>query len=346
MNNSLTALSGVRVGHATHLDKLTGCTFILFDKDRPVSYKAYGGAPGTFNTDLLRSGMTYYRRHGLFVTGGSLSGLASAGTIMQSMVRNKIGFSESESVINPSISGAVVFDLGMRVTQFDPAYGEEAFSNLSSDPVTAGNVGAGTGTSCGWFSYTAGGKFLCMKGGIGNARIDLGNGVIVAAMTVLNAMGNVVTRDGKILAGNRHDSHEAPFRTFENSSLFLSGSKTNTTVSIVGINVDLGSLENYEKIAHQSSLGQARAIYPSNTTTDGDTVFVFSTEEIKDFLTPLGHQITQEGWPQLRLDIIGNAAASAVQESIYDACRAAETIQFADACDGIIPAARDYRRNF
>ena len=80
-NTTLTSLTGVKVGHSTHLDKLTGCTVILFDKPYPVAYKAYGGAPGTFNTDLLRNGMSFYRRQGLFIAGGSLTGLMRLTTL-------------------------------------------------------------------------------------------------------------------------------------------------------------------------------------------------------------------------------------------------------------------------
>jgi len=47
-------------------------------------------------------------------------------------------------VYNPSISGAIIFDQGMRIAPFDRVYGREAYQNLSSEPVQSGNVGAGT----------------------------------------------------------------------------------------------------------------------------------------------------------------------------------------------------------
>lgn len=61
MNNTLTVLKGVKVGHSTHLDKLTGCTLVMFDGWYPTAYKSYGGAPATFNTEILKSGMSFYR---------------------------------------------------------------------------------------------------------------------------------------------------------------------------------------------------------------------------------------------------------------------------------------------
>ncbi len=275
-NNTLTSLTGVKVGHSTQIDKLTGCTVVLFDKPYPVAYKSYGGAPGLFNVEMLKNGKSFFRRHGLFIAGGSLSGLMSASNIMQRMIDDGIGFKENK-IVNPSISGAVVFDLGTNVGQYDPTYGSEAYDNVSSDPVISGNVGAGTGTAVGKFQRVlTGTKNGGMKAGVGSAKIDLGNGVIVTAMSVVNALGNIINPDGTILAGNRDESKK--FKTFEDTTDFVTSNSMNTTITIVGINIDLGSRENYERVAHMASTGHARAINPVNTSVDGDPVFVFSTE--------------------------------------------------------------------
>ena len=342
-NITLTSLKGVKVGHSTHLDKLTGTTVVLFDKDYPMAYKTYGGSPGTYNTDTLTNGKSDFRGHAMFISGGSWSGLRAGGEIVTELIENKIGF-KSYKIVNPNVTGAIVFDLGTRIEQYDPKYAREAFDNLSSEPVKRGNVGAGTGTSVGKFQYQHNGEiFSGMKTGVGCARIDLGNGVIVSAMTVLNALGNVILPDGKILAGNRSDVKGEKYKTFGGFSQFLTQEKSNTTISIVGLNVDLKIRENYERVAHLATQGQTRAINPVNTSLDGDTVFVFSNEEKKDFLTPLGGQIARgSNWNNLDVDIIGQAAANAVQESIYDACYQSESIKF-DALDGIIPSAKDYK---
>jgi L-aminopeptidase/D-esterase-like protein len=85
-----------------------------------------------------------------------------------------------------------------------------------------------------------------------------------------------------------------------------------------------------------------RAINPVHTSSDGDTVFVFSTGELKNPFNDM-LQYFQETDDSLytQVDIIGHAAAKAVQESIYDACRSAETIQFEQAYKGIIPSCSD-----
>jgi len=340
-NNTLTALNGVKVGHSTHLDKLTGCTVVLFDQPYTVAYKSYGGAPGTFNTDSLLSGKTSYKENAIFIAGGSITGLMTGASIIEELRNNKKGSCIGD-VYNPSVTGAIVFDLGMRVAPYDSLYGTEAYRDATSDPVQGGNVGAGTGVSVGKFQWLEKGtKSGAMKTGVGSARVDLGNGVIVTAMTVLNALGNVILPNGEVLAGNRDENKK--FKNIEDRDEFITQDQTNTTISIVGINVDLKSKEHYEKIAHFASQGHVRAINPVHTSSDGDTVFVFSTGEIKDPLNNMGKYFSEtDNDIHLQVDVIGNAAAKAVQESVYDACRQAGSIKFADSYKGIIPNSKDY----
>lgn len=262
---------------------------------------------------------------------------------MSFMIKNKLGWRLGK-IINPALSGVVVLDLGIWIAPYHSIYGKEAAENAGYDPVKSGNVGAGTGTSVGKFSYTKeglDGLRLNMKAGIGSARIDLGNGLKVCAISAVNAVGNVVLSDGTILAGNRNNRKTPRFRTFEKSSELLSGKESNTTISVVGINVDLKSYENYERVASIASHGQVRAINPVNTSRDGDTVFVFSTREIKSFFSPSGKSAARK-WNKLDTDIIGQAAAKAVQQSIYDACYKAETIKFDGSFGGIVPSWKDY----
>jgi L-aminopeptidase/D-esterase-like protein len=341
-NKTLTALNGVKVGHATHLDKLTGTTVVIFDKPLPIAYKTYGGSPGTFNTDAFSNGKSEYYGNAIFISGGSWTGLQAGGEIMKRLIEKGIGF-KTGKIINPNITGAIVFDLGVHVDQFNPVYGREAVDNATNDPVQNGNVGAGTGTSIGKFQFLEKGtKIAGMKAGVGSARIDLGNGIVVAALSVVNAVGNVINRDGSILGGNR-DEHKK-FKTFEDTTEFVTDSKMNTTISIVGTNVNLKTREKYERMAHFGALGQVRAVDPVHTSVDGDTVFAFSTEEITSPLNAMGKYFETPDWPLFTVDVIGNAATKAVQESIYDACHSAETVSFKDGYKGVIPSVKDYDR--
>lgn len=340
-NNTLTALKDVRVGHSTHLDKLTGCTFIKFDTPYVVAYKGYGGSIGSFNTESHKSGNTSYKEHGIFIAGGSITGLMAGAELLECLREDKIGVAIGD-VYNPSVTGAIIFDQGMRIAPFEQNYAREAYDNLTSDPVTSGDVGAGTGAAVGKFRWVENGtKTGAMKAGIGNARIDLGNGIIVTALSVVNALGNVVLPDGTVLAGNRDEV--AKFKDYKDVQDFVTGDTSNTTITVVGINVDLKSKEHYEKVAHLASHGQVRAINPVHTSQDGDSIFVFSTEEIKKPLNEMGkYFLDTEDDVFFIVDIIGQAAARAVQESIYDACRNSETIKFEHGFQGVIPSSNDY----
>jgi L-aminopeptidase/D-esterase-like protein len=343
-NKTLTALNGVRVGHSTHLDKLTGCTVILFDKPYQVAYKAYGGAVGAYGTEANKADKTNYGGNGIFIAGGSNTGLMSASEIMECLRRDQKGSrsGKDKQIFNPSVTGAIVYDQGMQVAPYDPVYGREAYENASNEPVASGNVGAGTGTSVGKFRWVEGGtKTGAMKAGVGSARIDLGNGIIVVALSVVNALGNIIAPNGEIIAGNRDESTK--FKPYEDLIDFVTQDRNNTTISVVGINVDLGSKLHLEKVAHLASHGQVRAINPVHTSSDGDTVFVFSTGELKNpFNNMLQYFQETDDSLYTQVDIIGHAAARAVQDSIYDAVYSAETIQFEQSYKGVIPAAKDY----
>jgi L-aminopeptidase/D-esterase-like protein len=150
-----------------------------------------------------------------------------------------------------------------------------------------------------------------------------------------------VSSNTTILAGNRDENKK--FKNFEDTVDFITSGTTNTTISIVGINAKLSGREDYERLAHLASHGQVRAINPVHTSQDGDTVFVFSTEEVNPMFNEYGKFFQEPGQTGFRVDVIGYAAAKAVQQSIYDACNQAETVEFAAAYNCVFPSARDYR---
>lgn len=351
MNATLTALDGVRVGHATHLQALTGCTVVVFDRPLSAAVKAYGGGAGGFNLEGLRAGHTDYGIGAIFIAGGSSTGLLAGAGLMEAMRADGLGAKSGRDgeVVNPSVAGAAIYDLGMEVAPFSADYGREAYASASKDPVASGNVGAGTGASVGKYRWLdLGASNPAMKGGVGSARVDLGGGIVVCALSVVNAVGNVVLPSGEILAGNRDEA--GGYSSYEDLAEFLTRadagrSEHNTTITVVGINVDLGSLEHYEKVAHFATHGQVRAINPVHTAGDGDTVFVFSTATLRDPLNSTAQYFKESATDiHLQVDLIGHAAAKAVQESIYDACASADTVLVTDAYGGIVPSAADYPR--
>jgi L-aminopeptidase/D-esterase-like protein len=350
-NNTLTALDGVTVGHCTDEAGHTGVSVICFDDQYPVAYCSYGGGPSTFNTDTLANGRGFVRRRALFLAGGSLLGLGCGVSLAQALVDDGCGDMVGVMAA-PSVTGAVILDIGTRIGRFNPDMARLAYAGRSKNAVESGNVGVGTGASCGKFSLVDSGDGIAMpapsKSGVGSALVVLPGGVVVAAMSVVNPYGNVIGRDGSILAGNR-SGNEKGFIDFHQTGAAYCASEFggdmgpgdvsggNTTLSVVGINARLGSQGHYQSVAHQASLGMSRAISPVNTSVDGDCVFVFSTEENTAYLESRGHYLGDQLWPVRAVDLIGDCAAWAVQESIYDACRSACSVEYGGFLGGLLP---------
>ena len=89
----------------------------------------------------------------------------------------------------PIVPAAVIFDLGVGDAKVRPdrAMGYQACLNATDEPVEMGAVGAGTGATVGKAPGVT-----SSPGGVGSACVRLESGLIVAAIVVVNALGNVV----------------------------------------------------------------------------------------------------------------------------------------------------------
>lgn len=340
MNNSITCLKGVKVGHASNSESLQGVTVILFDAPYPVAYKSNGGTGRVYDADIMHDGKSYPAKHAIYISDGAHQGLETAAFIAKALREKGIGWHLGKSII-PSLTGAAVQSLGLNLAPFQPELGVEAVNSLSNDEVIRGNVGAGTGTSVGKFSWVDG-KIPAMKSGVGCTRIDLSNGVTVSALTVVNALGNVINPDGSVLAGNRNDKETPKYRSFMGMGKFLTDTTSNTTISVVGTNAKITTNEDLRRIAEIATQGQVRAINPVNTSIDGDTVFVFTTGEVEMKMNGIGEDIAKSDWYKIGIDVLAQTAAQAVQDSIYDACKQAVSIDYPQAYKGIVPSYKDY----
>jgi L-aminopeptidase/D-esterase-like protein len=74
----LTDVAGLKVGHFTDPRRPTGCTVVLCERGAVCGVDVRGGAPGTRETDLLKSENTVERVHAVLLTGGSAFGLELA----------------------------------------------------------------------------------------------------------------------------------------------------------------------------------------------------------------------------------------------------------------------------
>src|SRR5437899_3123078 len=143
-------------------------------------------------------------------------------------------------------------------------------------PVAEGNVGAGAGATVG----KTGGPGRSMKAGIGSASISLPNGLVVAALVAVNAVGDIVDpATGRIVAGVLNtDGTLADARKILRSGQTIRRPRAaeNTTIGLVATNAKL-TKDQANRMALMANDGYARAIVPSHTLGDGDTVFSLAT---------------------------------------------------------------------
>lgn len=288
MNGTLTDIPGIKVGHAQDLDDgLTGCTVILCPPNTVGGVDQRGGAPGTRETDLLRPMHQVQHVNAIFLSGGSAYGLAVGDGVMRYLEEQNIGYVTRAGVV-PIVSGAILFDLdvGNPKIRPDAAMGYAACQHASENPIAQGTIGAGTGAKIGG----ALGKEFATKGGIGSASIEVGNGVLVAALVAVNAAGDVINERGEIMAGLRLPPEG---KVFANTLEFIKNlpptnvSPTNTVIGVVATNARLNK-EETNKVAQMAHDGLARAIRPAHTPFDGDTIFALSTGTHDSHVTLVG----------------------------------------------------------
>lgn len=284
MNGTLTDVHGLKVGHHTDLINATGCTVIIADDGAVPGVDVRGAAPGTRETDLIRAENTIEKINAIVLSGGSAFGLDSASGVMKYLAEKKIGHFVGKHVI-PIVPSAIIFDLNIGSGSVKPnaTNGYFAASMASSEPVAQGNVGAGTGATVG----KALGINNAMKGGLGSYSMDLGGGVVLAALTVVNSVGGVHDwKDGKLLAGPLAAGGipQDSFSIFADHDYGKHRDNRpdhlgNTTIGVVATNLCLTKSQS-NRLAMIAHDGLALAIRPTHTIHDGDTMFSLSTSQI------------------------------------------------------------------
>ena len=305
-NNTLTAVPGIRVGHATDPVGLTGCTVVLCEAGAVGGVDQRGGAPGTRETDLLRPMHLVQKVHGVVLAGGSAFGLAAADGVMRYLAERGVGVKAGPARV-PIVPAAILFDLavGSADARPDAAMGYAACIAASDEAVPQGNIGAGTGCSAGKLL----GAGRATKTGIGSAAIELGGGLVVAALIAVNPFGDVVDEAGWIIAGTRPLRGEGYADTLillrgmtGRLALRIAGA---TVIGVVATNARLDK-EQVNKVAQMAQDGLARAIRPAHTLFDGDTLFALATGRVRASVT-----------------LVGAYAAEAVAQAIVRAAQAA-----------------------
>jgi L-aminopeptidase/D-esterase-like protein len=207
----------------------------------------------------------------------------------------------------PIVPAAVIFDLaegdpGARPTAED---GYAACDAAAPGLPERGTVGAGTGAAVGKIT----GRGNAVRTGVGYAAMRSGRGETVAALAVVNAFGDIVGEDGKVLAGPLLDDGTtgrtaAVIAGMERPPDWTRLEDRNTTLVCVMTDAPLDKPA-CTRVARMASGGVARAVDPVFSDVDGDVAFcVASGEGTGDRFTPLA---------------IGTIAATVTAAAIRDA---------------------------
>jgi L-aminopeptidase/D-esterase-like protein len=275
-----------------------------------------GSAPGTRETDLLNPINLVNKVHAIVLAGGSAFGLDAASGVMRYLEEKGIGYKVGTARV-PIVPAAILFDLGLGKTSRRPDanMGYQAASSAGSGMVEEGNVGAGAGATVGKIFGMAG----AMKSGLGTACLDIGSGILVGAITAVNAFGDVIDpQTNQIIAGARQlkigpvKSGSGQFadtmkvlQTFTGRAVMKLSTSGNTVISVIATNARLDKAK-ATKVAQMAHDGLARVIRPAHTMLDGDTVFVMAT-----------------GVKAADVSLVGAFAAEVLAQAILNAVRSA-----------------------
>lgn len=303
----ITAVDGLKLGHFTLDERPTGCTVVLAEGGAVGGVDVRGGAPGTRELALLDPVSTVQEVHAVVLSGGSTYGLDAASGVMRYLEEHGVGLRVGAHII-PIVTGAILFDLGIGDGSIRPGpeCGYQAASVATTIKPVEGSIGAGAGATVGKLQ----GLGSAMKGGIGTASITLDDGLTVAAVVAVNAVGDVVDpTTGEVVAGIRDmDGGFLDARKLLRNTRPESPAGANTTIGVVATNASLTQAQ-ATKMAQMAHDGLARAIYPAHTPGDGDTIFALATG-------------TRIGGPSLT--VLGGLAADVLTEAILRAVRTAK----------------------
>jgi L-aminopeptidase/D-esterase-like protein len=308
MMDSITDVPGIRVGHAHDEKKARGATVVLCEKAVTAGVDVRGGSPGTRETDCLDPVNMVPAPHAFYLGGGSAFGLAGASGVMRYLLENGIGFRAYNAIV-PIVPGAVIIDLTIGDPKDYPGeeMGYEACQNAGF-MVPQGNVGAGTGALIGW----AGDLSRRMKGGLGTASASAGD-VVVGAIVVVNCWGDVFDPvTGELLGGTLNEAGDGFAGSLEllRKSTIKSpsaGLTSHTTIGVVATNAILPK-PMAKRMAMMAHDGYARAIVPSHTAGEGDSIFAVSMGQVES-----------------NINLVGALAAEAMARAVANAVRNAKS---------------------
>lgn len=273
MNDTITAVPGVEVGHWTSEENGTGVTVLVFPEPNVAAAEIRGAAPGSRETALLGPGMRVQQVQALVLTGGSAFGLAAVDGVVRELAAEGRGHPTRNGPV-PIVPAAVIYDLD-RPSTFHPGAreGALAYRSRSSAPVRQGRIGAGRGaTTSQWRGPAA-----VRPSGLGSARIEVG-AAAVGVLAVVNAVGDAFTLEGAPLTGGQMVPGPPASAVTPHS---------NTTLVAVATDARLDRNDLF-RLCVRSQDAVAACIRPAHTRYDGDSAFAVSCGELMEDPDALG----------------------------------------------------------
>ena len=280
---------GFRVGHWT--GTRTGVTVVLCPAGAVGSGEVRGGAPATREVALLEPSRTVQEVDAVVFTGGSAFGLSAADGVIAWLEEQDRGFPTRAGPV-PIVPTAAIYDLvEARRERPGPAEGRAAVEAAARGmPTVTGLVGAGRGATIGKWR----GPDHAVAGGLGVATTTVGEAT-VGALAVVNAIGDVVDAQGRVLAGSAAPETTEPFP----DAPF--GEATTLVVVATDARATKGDCH---LLAQSGHVGIAHAVRPSHTRHDGDLVVVLAGGRVEAQLDRLRIAVT---------DLVAEAVRTAVR---------------------------------
>lgn len=296
-NDTLTAVTGVSVGHWSDARARTGCTVVYLGPQGMVASGAVlGAAPGTREVALLAPEKTVQCAHAFVLTGGSAFGLASAHGVMRVLEGRGVGVAAPAGPV-PIVPAAAIYDLAVGDPTVRPGEAEGAYAleHATDAPVALGAVGVGCGASVGKLL----GIERAVASGLGSAVRSV-RGALVGALAVSNALGSLVDpSDGRLVAGHGDADPE------DVADHLGCVAHTNTTLVAIVTDASIDKA-GAQALAYAAHAGIARVTFPSHTAADGDVAFV----------------ATSGRGPSVALTALGVAVQAVVAEALLRGARA------------------------
>jgi L-aminopeptidase/D-esterase-like protein len=345
-HGAITDVGGILVGqyHRLCVDAApgsgwaTGTTVVLPPPGTVAAVEVRGGAPGTRETDLLDPANTVRYVDAIVLTGGSAYGLAAADGVMRWLEEHRRGVvmdGGAGELVVPIVPGAVIFDLAVGDWTLRPT---AEFGYLAAEhgerEVAVGSVGAGTGARAG-----------VLKGGIGTASTVLGSGVTVGALVVVNCVGDVIDPASGLpwtnfLAEELGLSPPPPAQVAGFAAMVAERDRYaqafNSTIAVVATDAAVGP-SSCRRIAIMAADGLARAIRPSHSPLDGDSVFVLATGAME--VPPSGKIPASMSEETELTGAVGAAAADCLARAVVVALTSASAVAGIPTYRDVLPGA-------